>query len=211
MTRLFKLAGALAFAALLAACSVNQSNDSKRAEQQEQSIADGQAQVPAPAIVNWNELRMFKTVMERRDQANLSTWTYTKNLDGKYTFVCESIGFGIPYNTRSNNPQHYELVTTHTGVSGMSNAWSDGQGGYVWGEHAIMPQAEPNGLFIPESAKGTWNTCLNPETGKATITYQEEDVAVFEYRLPDEMVEGFHPAPVAKPAATSTASSAPAN
>jgi hypothetical protein len=28
------------------------------------------------------------------------------------------------------------------------------------------------------------------------VTYQEEDVAVFPYRLPAEMVEGFHPAPL---------------
>lgn len=173
-----------------------QSNDSKIAQQQEQQQAEGDAQVPPPAIVNWNEKRMAKLIQEKRDTPNLSTWTYTKNLDGKYTFVCESIGYGLPYNTRANNPVHYEFLTTRTGVtygsSGGSGYYTDSQGRQVWGEHATVPQAEPNGLFIPDDAKGTWNLCKDPKTGKPDVTYQEEDIAVFPYRLPDEMVEGWH-------------------
>lgn len=197
----------------LSACGYSkpqQSADAERAQQQEQQLEEAQKQVPAPVIRNWNELRMFTATMERRDQVDLPTWTYTKNLDGKYTFICESLGYGIPYNTRANNPVHYEYLTTRTGkvLSGSTgqasssncggdNGYADGKG-CIWGEHAIVPQAEPNGLFIPESAKGTWNTCRDPRTGKPDITYQEEDVAVFPFRLPDEMVEGFHPAPLPK-------------
>lgn len=183
----------------LAACSQPiQSNDSKIAQQQERQLAEGDAQVPPPAIINWNEKRMFKAVMERRDQANLTTWTYTKNLDGKYTFVCESLGYGIPYNTRNNNPQHYEFVSTTTGGSYFGKSgYQMPDGSYINGEYALIAQPEPNGLFIPDSAKGTWNTCKDPASGKPDVTYQEEDVSVFPYRLPDEMVEGFHPAPLA--------------
>ncbi len=183
----------------LSACSgrATQSNDSKIAQQQEEQLAEGDAQVPPPAIRNWNEKRLFKAVMERRDVANLTTWTYTKNMDGKYTFVCESIGYGIPYNTRANNPQHYEFVSTRSGATWTgNNYYRDDQGRVIFGEHTIMAQPEPNGLFIPDSAHGTWNTCKDPVTGKPDITYQEEDVAVFPYRLPAGMVEGFHPAPV---------------
>lgn len=204
-----KLVFSVPLLVVLAACNAPiQSNDSKRAEAQEQQLNEASAQVAPPAIVNWNELRLFKAVMERRDQANLTTWTYTKNLDGKYTFVCESVGYGIPYNTRANNPMHYEFVSTTTGGS-----WSSKNGGYqlpngTWltGEYALTPQAEPNGLFIPESAKGTWNTCKDPATGKPDVTYQEEDVSVFPYRLPDGMVEGFHPAPLATTAAAAPSS-----
>lgn len=184
------------FAALLitlcTGCSVSQSNDSKIAQQQEANLAEGDAQVPPPSIVNWNEKRMAKLIQEKRDQVNLATWTYTKNMDGKYTFVCESIGYGLPYNTRTNNPQHYELVTTLTGFSGTGSRYSDASGRNVWGEHAIMAQPEPNGLFIPDSARGTWNLCKDPQTGKPDVTYQEEDIAVFPYHLPAEMVEGYN-------------------
>lgn len=178
--------------------TVTQSNDSQIAQQQEQQQAEADAQVPPPSIVNWNEKRMAKLIQEKRDQVNLATWTYTKNLDGKYTFVCESIGYGLPYNTRTNNPQHYEYVTSRTGVSNYSNGsggggyYRDAQGNQVWGEHAIMSQPEPNGLFIPDDAKGTWNLCKDPKTGKPDVTYQEEDVAVFPYKLIPEMVEGYH-------------------
>ena len=181
---------------LLTGCgyTATQSNDSKIAQQQEQNLAEGDAQVPPPAIVNWNEKRMAKLIQEKRDTPNLSTWTYTKNLDGKYTFVCESVGYGLPYNTRANNPQHYEFVTTRTGAAySGSGYYLDGQGNRLWGEHAIVAQPEPSGLFIPDSAKGTWNLCKDPKTNKPDVTYQEEDIAVFPYKLPDAMVEGYLP------------------
>lgn len=182
------------FAVFLTGCGwqATQSNDSKIAQQQERNLAEGDAEVPPPAIVNWNEKRMAKLIQEKRDTPNLATWTYTKNLDGKYTFVCESIGYGLPYNTRANNPQHYEFLSTRTGAygSGGSGYYTDDQGNRIWGEHAIVSQPEPNGLFIPDSAKGTWNLCKDPKTGKPDVTYQEEDIAVFPYKLPEVMVEG---------------------
>jgi hypothetical protein len=182
------------WASLLTGCNTAvQSNDSKIAQQQEQNLAEGDAQVPPPSIVNWTEKRMAKLIQEKRDTPNLATWTYTKNMDGKYTFVCESIGYGLPYNTRANNPQHYEFVSTSTGVRGNgSYTFLDAQGNPHWGEHVVMAQPEPNGLFIPDSAKGTWNLCKDPKTGKADVTYQEEDIAVFPYKLPGQMVEGYH-------------------
>ncbi len=200
MKRTGKLIGVIVGALILASCggpgcSVNQSTDSMIAAQQEIQQAEAAAQVPPPNIVNWNEKRILKLVQEKRDQADLATWTYTKNMDGKYTFVCESISYGLPYDTRSNNPLHYEFVSTTTGPN--SNCAYTIQGKCGHGEYHLMPQAEPNGLHIPESAKGTWNLCKHPDTGEPTVSYQEEDVAVFTYRLPDEMVEGFHPAPPA--------------
>jgi hypothetical protein len=202
---IYSIIGLLLFLPLVG-CSapVNQSNDSKIAQQQEKQLAEGDAEVPIPAITNWNEKRMLKTVLEERDAANLTTWTYTKNFDGKYTFVCESLGYGIPYNTRANNPVHYEFMSTQTGSQwNKTGGYQDNQGNWIWGEHAVVPQAEPNGLFIPDNAKGTWNQCKNPDTGKAAVTYQEEDISVFPYRLPDGMVEGFHPAPLATPVSVS--------
>jgi hypothetical protein len=174
--------------------TTHQSNDSKIAQQQEQQQAEGDAQVPPPSIVNWNEKRMAKLIQEKRDTPDLATWTYTKNMDGKYTFVCESVGYGLPYNTRANNPVHYEFLTTRTGAvySGSGQYYQDDQGNRVWGDHAVVPQPEPNGLFIPDDAKGTWNLCKDPKTGKPDVTYQEEDIAVFPYKLPDLMVEGWH-------------------
>lgn len=49
-----------------------QSNDSKIAQQQEMNLAEGDAQVPPSAIVNWNEKRMAKLIQEKRDTPNLA-------------------------------------------------------------------------------------------------------------------------------------------
>ena len=183
----------------LSACGYRaaQTADSQIATQQEKHLEEGAAEVPPANIVNWNEKRQLKRVLEARDQVNLSTWTYTKNMDGKYTFVCESIGYGIPYATQSTNPQHYTWVSTPSRYS-TSGSYSDGNGNYFVGEYAMMPQAEPNGLFIPSDSRGTWNMCRDPNTGKPVPTYQEEDVSVFPYKLPAGMVEGFHPQPLEK-------------
>lgn len=198
MRTIYSLAIFSAMLVMVGCTGTIQSNDSKIAQQQEQNLAEGDAQVPPPSIVNWNEKRMAKLIQEKRDTPNLATWTYTKNMDGKYTFVCESVGYGLPYNTRANNPQHYEFVTTRTGASMTgSGYYTDNQGNTIWGEHTIMAQPEPNGLFIPDSARGTWNLCKDPKTGKPDVTYQEEDIAVFPYKLPGEMVEGYHGEPVA--------------
>lgn len=180
----------------LAACGrpqvSSQSTDSMVAQQQEVQQREAAAQVPPPSITNWNEKRMLKLIQEERDKPNLITWTYTKNMDGLYTFVCDSIGYGLPYDTRSNNPEHYEFVSTTTGPGWMSSSYTDGNGKRIWGEFHLMPQAEPNGLHIPSGAHGTWNLCRDPATGKIGVTYQEEDVAVFPYKLPPQMVEGYH-------------------
>ena len=192
----FMLLAAIGGLALTACNQVTQSTDSVIAQQQETQQAEAARQVPPPNIVNWNEKRLLMLVQEARDQVNLVTWTYTKNMDGKYTFVCESIGYGIPYDTRSNNPEHYEFVSTTTGRGTGNCTYTTTDGRCIRGEFHVMPQAEPNGLHIPASAKGTWNMCKDPATGKPAVTYQEEDIAVFTYRLPEGMVEGFHPAPL---------------
>jgi hypothetical protein len=64
---------------------------------------------------------------------------------GKRVFLCKSIGFPIPYATQFTSPSKIES----------------------WGGHPIVvPQADPNGLFSPSNAEGTWILCLNPNNSK---------------------------------------------
>jgi hypothetical protein len=44
------------------------------------------------------------------------------------------------------------------------------------GNTYVLPQADPNGLFSPASAEGTWVMCLNPKTKKAEPQYIEPRV-----------------------------------
>jgi hypothetical protein len=42
----------------------------------------------------------------------------------------------------------------------------------------VIEQQEPNGLFSPSSAEGTWVPCVD-EKGKITPVYEERKVSVF--------------------------------
>ena len=51
------------------------------------------------------------------------------------------------------------------------------------GVNGIVPQADPNGLFSPASADGTWVMCLNPETNQAAPLYVEPRIIVSPFEL----------------------------
>jgi hypothetical protein len=100
-----------------------------------------------------------------RDQTGLVTYTYLWNeMQGKKVFLCNSIGYGIPYATQFTNPEKI--------VERLS------QGGY-----AILPQADPNGLFSPASAEGTWVMCKDPNSDKTRPVYIEPKVIVSPFKL----------------------------
>jgi hypothetical protein len=50
-----------------------------------------------------------------------------------------------------------------------------------------LPQSEPNGLFMPTTAEGTWVTCINPNsTGEIAPVYVEPRVIVSPFKLKAE-------------------------
>lgn len=140
------------------------SSDKKQQQQQERILAEGTAQTGMPAIKNFRERKLMKQIIEMRDQEGLVTYTYiVAEQTGKTTFVCNSIGYGLPAATQYTNPQKI--------------ADSGHQYGY-----AILPQADPNGLFSPTSAEGTWVMCISPE-GKTVPLYVEPRVIVSPFKL----------------------------
>lgn len=145
----------------------------KESQLQETLSGEAIAQVGLPAITHFREKRILKQIYELRDQDGLLTYTYVfNNLSGKFIKLCDSEGYGIPYATEYTNPQSeqwYKLPYTHTGD-------------YPWG-HTTLPQADPNGLYSPASAEGTWVLCLDPDTKKAQPQYIEPPVLVTTYQL----------------------------
>lgn len=152
-------------AAILLLCACNEpSSDTIQRQQQERILQEGTSQVGMPAIKNFRERKLLKDILELRDQDGLVTYTYiVAEQTGRFVFVCNSIGYGIPSATQFTNPQKID--------------WS--------GSHVVtMPQADPNGLFSPASAEGTWVMCLDPEKGKAAPMYVEPRVLVSTFKLP---------------------------
>jgi hypothetical protein len=147
----------------LTACEPDNPADRNMAESQRVSLAEAQAQVGMPAIVNWQEKRMAKDIYEMRDRS-IATHTYIMNeIKGCLIYLGPSIGFGLPYATQ------YSAPTTEY-YAGNSTR---GQ----------KPQAEPNGLFMPASADGTWVLLKDPASTSVEPVYVEPRIVISPFRL----------------------------
>jgi hypothetical protein len=147
-------------------CDVTPTSDDTQRVQQEKLLKEGTAQSGMPNILNFRERKLLKDILELRDQDGLVTYTYTySEMTGKKAFFCDSIGYGIPYATQYTNPQKAEWHSEH---------------GYV-----VTPQADPNGLFSPASAEGTWVMCKNPNGKEVRPIYVEPRVIVSPFKLPE--------------------------
>jgi hypothetical protein len=159
----------IAIACLAAtACDAQPTSDSINRKAQEQIELQATQSVGMPGIINFSEKKMLKMVLEKRDRM-APTVTYTIDMNGKLHKLCDSMGYGIPYATQYTSPQKV--------------AWYSGQGASDGRGSFVVPQADPNGLFSPPSAEGTWVMCLNPKTKDADVLYIEPRVIVSPFPL----------------------------
>lgn len=125
-----------------------------------------------PAIANWQEKRMVKDLYELRDKA-IATHSYLVNeLRGCLVYLGPSVGYGLPYGTQFTAPEKDIYATISSGI------------------HHNIPQPEPNGLYVPETAEGTWIMLKDPASDAAKPDvrpiYVEPRVIVSPFRLPDQ-------------------------
>jgi hypothetical protein len=133
------------------------SDDEIIAQKTEEQLKEGDAQVPLPKTPRWTEKKEVASIYERCDQTNLILYAYIfASNSGRLIFLGKCVGYGIPYATQFSNPQKLEY--NHNG-------------------RVTMPQAEPNGLFKPADARGTWVQLLD-SAGNINVVYIEPDVIV---------------------------------
>lgn len=138
-------------------CGPNTSDKIQR-QQSEKLLEEATAQTGMPAITNFRERKLVKDLFELRDQDGLTTYTYLfSELNGKLVKFCDSVGYGIPFSTQYTNPEKPMYNNSAT---------------------ATIAQAEPNGLFSPATAEGTWIMCSNPSNGRAQAVYVEPRTVV---------------------------------
>jgi hypothetical protein len=135
--------------------------DSSQQIKQEEVLSEANRQIGLPNITNFQELKNVKRIYELRDRSNLITYTYLVDLNGHLHFLTKSLGYGLPYSTQFSNP---EKVT------------------YRKGSTVTLPQAEPNGLYMPSTAEGTWITAIT-NVGEPQIIYVEPRVIVSPIQL----------------------------
>jgi hypothetical protein len=148
----------------------NDSTDAVETQRQEQLQKESQAEAGLPAIHNFQEKKLLKQIYELRDNEKLITYAYLWNeFNGKMVFIGKCIGYGIPYSTQYSNPQ--KVIT-----------FGNNSGYYAGAEPATIAQAEPNGLFMPSSASGTWLMMLD-SAGTPHPVYIEPNVIVSPFKL----------------------------
>lgn len=157
-----KLLMILPVLSLLAGCDFPDDSTSKERKQQEVLSRQSVNEVGMPAIINFQEKRMMKQILELRD-TTISTITYIVDMNGKLHKVCDSVGYGLPYATQYTNPQKRD--------------------NNVYEHDLVLPQADPSGLYSPSSANGTWVLCLDTDKKKSTPVYIEPNVIVSPYAL----------------------------
>lgn len=165
MSILVLIAAITAFISIgFVSCETTEDTNDKLARQQEQMMKEANAQTGMPNIVNFQERKTAKKILELRDQENLVCYAYIiPEMTGKPVLLGKCIGYGQPYATQFTNP-----MKTY---------------GYNGGGYEILPQADPNGLFMPASADGTWILLINPETEEAHPVYCEPKVIVSPFKL----------------------------
>jgi hypothetical protein len=136
----------------------NRSSDQMQHDQQEILLRAASAATGMPAIVNFEERKMLKRILEIRDQA-ISTTTYIIDMNGHPHKICDSIGYGFPYSTQFTNPSQNPI------------------------KNVVLSQAEPNGLFSPQASEGTWISCVDPVSKDMQVVYIEPRVIVSPFPL----------------------------
>ncbi len=144
------------------------SSDRTQQVQQEKILAEATAATGMPAMKNFRMKKLLKDIIELQDQDGLVTYTYTfSEMTGRYIFFCDSFGYGIPYATQYTNPQR------------PAGNWETQMAGNL-----ALPQADPDGLFKPASADGTWVMCKNPNGNEVRPIFIEPRVIVSPFKLP---------------------------
>ena len=108
----------------------------------------------------------MKLIYEQADREDLICYAYLVNLEGKLIFIGKTIGYGVPFSAQYTNPMKAEDVGTTTS-------------GY---HYQTLPQADPNGLYMPTSSSATWLLMLD-KNNKPRVVYVEPEIIVSPFPL----------------------------
>lgn len=138
---------------LLSACAESAvSNEKYKVLDQQKIYGENQ---PIPQF-DWSlERDVLIQLYSMRNDA-ISTYTVVVSSFGNLLWECPSIGYPIPADTQLTAPEFY---------------YSSG---------AVLPQAEPNGLFSSKNTVGTWVMCVL-EDGTVYPVYTEMNANTFPF------------------------------
>ena len=172
MKKLFLL---LLVTATMLSCDVEvreKKSDSILTEKTERVMQEASREIGLPAIVNFQEKKVMKWIYELRDKEDMICYAYIINMHGKMIYLGRCIGYGLPYSTQFSSPEKIVDIRDYgiNTYSGQDRA-------------ETVPQAEPNGLFMPEGLSATWLLMLDPETNEPRPVYLEPEILVSPFKM----------------------------
>jgi hypothetical protein len=156
-------------------CTDTSSADAQQSQLTSQAMDQANQQVGMPNITNFTERKQLKEIYELRDQSNLICYAYVQNqMDGKFIYLGECQGYGLPYDTEYTNP---DKVT-------------DGNGADTGTGNVAIPQEDPNMLYQGTS-NATWLIMIDSKTGKDEIMYAEPNTVVYQEKMVANLCESW--------------------
>ena len=144
-------------------CYEEDQSDVLQSQQTEQALAEAQRQIGMPVVKTFQQRKLMKMVYEQCDREDLICYAYIKSdYNGSLTYIGKCMGYGIPFSAQYTNPMKHKGYTNE---------------GYT------IPQADPNGLFMPTSSSATWLLMIDPKTKKPRPVYIEPEIVVSPFRL----------------------------
>lgn len=160
---------------VMTGCSSDGSISTQEEKQyQETLMQQANDKVGMLEITEFYEKKLAKEIFELRDNSELVCYAYTKaEGTGKYVYLGRCMGYGLPYSTQYTNPQKY----------------IDDPNGDMGAGSVVIPQADPNGLYLPEGLSATWLWLIDEDTGEANVMYVEPEIIVSQYKIPERICE----------------------
>ena len=142
----------------------------QQSQAQAQSLLQANEAVGMPAITHWQERRMVKDLPTRRSETSPSR---------PHAYLV---------NEMRGCPRLHQVHRSATGCRTAPQFTAPEKDIYATTSSSVhhnIPQPEPNGLYIPEAAEGTWLLMKDPGSPDVKPVYFEPRIVVTPFRLPD--------------------------
>ncbi|MCP4393122.1 MAG: hypothetical protein GY804_02480 [Alphaproteobacteria bacterium] len=141
--------------------------EKKQTDQTNKVLDEINRQVGMPNLSNFQQKKLMKMVFELCDKEDLVCYAYIKSdYQGKLMFIGKCVGFGVPFSAQYTNP--------------MKGVDVGGRHKYAF---TTIPQADPNGLYMPTSSSATWLMMIDPKNNTPRPVYLEPEIVVSPFPL----------------------------
>ena len=144
-------------------CDNTPTAEKQQTAQTNQILDEINREIGLPNLINFQQKKRMKMIYELCDKEDLICYAYIKSdYQGKLVFIGKCIGFGVPFSAQYTNPEKHI--------------------GYTNEGHTV-PQADPNGLYMPTSSSATWLMMIDPKTKEPRPVYLEPEIVVSPFLL----------------------------